>query len=41
MADQSVYTAGQADDGYTSLVATTPVGLLRKAFTSKRSLVGG
>lgn len=41
-ADSSVFEAGQAaDDGYTSLIATTPTGLTRKAGTAKRSLIGG
>jgi len=41
-ADSSVYAAGEAaDDGYSSLISTTPTGLSRKASTAKRSLIGG
>lgn len=41
LADSTVFQAGQNESGLTSMIATTPQGLTRKAFTSKRSLIGG
>lgn len=41
-AEPTVVAAGdEASRGYSSLISTTPSGLSRKAFTVKRSLIGG
>jgi hypothetical protein len=42
MADPTVLEAGRDDaSSYSSMIGTSPIGILNKASTAKRSLIGG
>lgn len=41
LADASLFEVGRPKDNFTSFVSTSPAGLLTRANTAKRSLIGG
>lgn len=41
LADASLFEVGRPKDSFTSFVSTSPQGLLTRANTAKRSLIGG